>query len=84
MRVPIRELQLDLWVLLEDVGLVQVTGLTWFPDSVDIEFDGTNSPLARRPDRAVHGFWSGRFDDFPVIDTYHHEGDLHGYRGSDI
>lgn len=63
-----------MWVLLEDVGLVEVTGLTWFPDSVDIEFDGTNSPLTRRVDRAVCGVWSGRFDDFPVIDTYHHEG----------
>lgn len=75
MQILIRELQLDLWVLLEDVGLVQVTGLTWFPDSVEIEFDGTNSPLARRVDRAVYGVWSGRFDDYPVIETHHHEGD---------
>lgn len=73
MPIPIRDLQLGLWVLLEDVGLVQVTGLTWFPDSVEIEFDGTNSPLARRVDRALKGVWSGRFDDFPVIGTYHHE-----------
>lgn len=73
MQIPIRALQRGLGVLLEDVGLVQVIGLTWFPDSVEIEFDGTNSPLARRVDRAVHGVWSGRFDDFPVIEIYHHE-----------
>lgn len=74
MRIPIRDLQEDTWVLLEDVGLVQVIELTWFSDWVEIEFDGTNSPLTPRVDRACHGVWSGRFDDYPTIDTYNYEG----------
>lgn len=76
--VPIRDLQLGQWVLLEDVGLVEITTLTFHAESVDIDFDGTQSPLARRVDRPVYGVWSGRFDDFPVIDVYHHEESHHG------
>lgn len=72
-RISIRDLQLGLWVLLEDAGLVQVTGLTWFPESVEIDYDGTNSPLAPRPDRVLKGSWSGLFEDFPFLDIYHHE-----------
>lgn len=76
-RIPIRDLQLGLWVLLEDAGLVQVTGLTWFPESVDIDFDGTNSPIAPRIDRAIYGTWSGLFEDYPFLDVYHHEENPH-------
>ena len=75
---PIRSLQVGQWVVLEEAGLVQITTLTWFPESVDIDYDGTDSPLTHHLGRLVYGTWSGLFEDFPHIDVWITEENSHG------
>lgn len=68
--IPTHDLQVGQWVYLECAGIVRITDITHFADSVEIEWNVVGSDVLRRCDQPMLGVWSGLYSDYPFITTY--------------